>query len=96
MVVAHHSRDLPRPIRELPEVNEPALAHAHLGLVSGMVKAMHARFERAVAFHIKHLHTHQLARRLPADVFLHRVGERLRAYGDAALIVIELDTINEE
>lgn len=95
MIVANHTCDLPRSVPVLPQVNEPSFADSNL-LVAGMMKAVHARFNRAVSLHVEGLHADEFSRGFSADVLLHAVGKGVLAQGDATLIVVELNIVHKE
>ena len=56
VIVVHHPRDLPSSIFVLPEMYESSFPDAHL-FMPGMMKTVHAGFERAVSLHVKSLHS---------------------------------------
>src|SRR5437762_13633346 len=78
VVVADHSRNLPRSILVLPQVDELSLSDSHF-LVPWMMKSVDTRLTHSVSLHVKDLQRsrNQLPRRLPADVVLHGLGYRL-------------------
>src|SRR6266508_4015598 len=49
VVVTDHSRDLPRPIFESPEVNELCLANRFPVIASGVIEVVNTDLDRAVA-----------------------------------------------
>src|SRR5204863_6341187 len=90
MIVAQHSRDLPRSILVLPQVHESPLAHAFRILMARMMKTVHTHFNRSEPLHVKHLQSpwHQFPRNFAADIFLHALRQRRSTQSHAALIVI--------
>src|SRR5215472_4903554 len=94
VIKADGTSDFPRAIFELPERDEPALAGRSVGF--GMMEAMNANLDRAIAFYVMRL---QAARdQFSADVTTADVP--LDAFDELfltqSLIVIELDIIREE
>lgn len=97
MVIADHPRDLPRPILELPKMNEPSFSLIDLRMAR-VVETVHTGFQCAVSLHRKSLKAsrYQLAGRLPANILFHAFRERLSPERHAALVVIELHVVHEK
>src|ERR1700730_13807823 len=98
MVVAHYAGDLPCAVFVLPQVNEFAFAHAFGVFVAGMVEAVIADFESAIALHVVDVQAagNEFAGDAAADVFLDALGQGRLAQSHAALVVIELDVVINE
>ena len=98
MVVADDAGDFPSAVFVLPQMNELALANRLGVFMAGVVEAVDADFHGAVAFHVMDLKCSgdEFAGGFAADVFLDAVGQCGFAKGDAALIVIKLDIVDEE
>src|SRR5216683_2285462 len=98
MVITDHSRNLPGPILVLPQMNELRLTPHIMVLRPRMVKAMHPDLHCSIAMDRVYLKRprNQLARRLPADIVLDALRQRLPAQRHSALIVIELHILHKE
>lgn len=98
VVVADDPGDFPGAVFVLPQMNELALANRLGVLMPGVVEAMDADFHGAVALHVINLKCsgNEFAANFAADVLLDAVGQCGFAEGDAALIVIKLDVVDEE
>ena len=98
VVVADDAGDFPGAVFVLPQMNELALANPLGVFMAGVMETVDAGFQGAVALHVKDLKSsgNEFAGGFAADVFLDAVGQCGFAEGDAALIVIKLDVVDEE
>ncbi len=77
VVVAEDAGDFPGAVLVLPEVDEPAFADTFGIFVAGVMEAVDAHLDRAIAFHMKDLQCagHEFSSDLAANIFPYAVGE---------------------
>src|SRR5207245_6522649 len=99
MIIAQHTRNLPRAVPVLPQMHKAcfSLTVDRLGL--GMQKTVHAQLDGSIAFHVVNLHSsrHQDSLCVAcADVVLDALGEFLPAQRYASLVMVKLHIVGQQ